>query len=438
MSGLACALNRRRFLAGCTALAALPQPVLSAPLVIRAAPLTAQILPEGDGTTELWGYNGTSPGPELRVHQGDGLDVTFENGIEQGSAIHWHGIRIDNKMDGVPYLTQTMVAPGQSFDYSFRLPDAGTYWYHAHNRSWEQVARGLYGPLIVEERQPPAVDHDITVILDDWRIERTGEIVENFGNRHDFAHAGRLGTYARAFPSVQSVRRGDRVRLRFINAATARVFPLEVSGITGKVVALDGMPLASPTDVRRSFLTPAQRMDIIADVQDDITFAIPTGDAPYELGTVSVKGNNPTPITAPIAALPPADVPRPAAKPDSSIELVMQGGAMGGPHGGDDIWGFNGVSGMTDTPWQQIPRGQTVRITLVNDTGFPHGIHLHGHHFYEVDADGTIGALRDTTLLRRQERRDILCVFDNPGKWLLHCHMLDHAASGMNTWVEVV
>ena len=387
---------------------------------------------------ELWGFNGSSPGPELRFRAGDTAEIRFENGIDQGSAIHWHGIRIENAMDGVPYMTQPMVESGESFDYRFSLPDAGTYWYHSHNRSWEQVARGLYGPLIVEELNPPDVDHDITVIIDDWRIERTGEIIENFGNRHDFSHAGRLGTYARIITSVSEVRKGDRVRLRLINTATARVFPLEVSGISGKVVALDGMPLGAPEDIGRIMIAPAQRVDIIADVQDTVRFVFPTRQEPYPLGEITVSGENTAPDTSPITALPAADVRMPSETPDLRLVLRMQGGAMGGAHEGDDIWSFNGVSGLTDDPWQTIPQGQTVRIQLINDTNFPHGIHLHGHHFHEVLEDGSLGAFRDTTLLQRQQTRDIVCVFDNRGKWLMHCHMLGHQAAGMITWVEVV
>lgn len=431
-------LNRRQFLGTSSAFACLPRMALAAPVVLRAGPITAQVLPEGDGTTALWGYNGSSPGPELRVRQGEYLDISFHNEIGEGSAIHWHGIRIDNAMDGVPYLTQPMVEDGARFEYRFKLPDAGTYWYHSHNRSWEQVARGLYGPLIIEEENPPQVDHDITVILDDWRIERTGEMIEDFGNRHDFSHAGRLGTFARALPSVGTVRRGDRVRLRFINTATARVFPLELSGLTGKVVALDGMPLAVPQDIRQIFLAPAQRMDIIADVTDVVRFIFPTRQDPYELGEIAIEGENPVPMDTEITALPPANVPTPAATPDHSLTLALQGGAMGGAHAGDDIWSLNGVSGLEDAPWHTFEKGQTARITLVNETSFPHGIHLHGHHFYEVEADGSLGALRDTTLLQRQQSRDIVCVFDNPGKWLMHCHMLGHQASGMKTWIEVV
>lgn len=431
-------LNRRHFMMSAVAASGMPHLALAAPFTLRAGPVTAQILPEGDGTTQLLGFNGSSPGPELRYRAGDMVDIRFENGIDQGSAIHWHGIRIDNAMDGVPYMTQPMVESGESFGYRFTLPDAGTYWYHSHNRSWEQVARGLYGPLIVEEINPPVVDHDITVMVDDWRIERTGEIIEDFGNRHDFSHAGRLGTFARIIASVSEVRKGDRVRLRLINTATARVFPLDITGISGKVVALDGMPLDKPEDIGPLMMAPAQRVDIIADVQDTVRFIFPTRQEPYELGSIAVSGESPAPTLLPIAALPAANVRMPSAQPDHMLVLRMQGGAMGGAHEGEDIWSFNGVSGLTDDPWQTFIQGQTVRIQLINDTNFPHGIHLHGHHFHEVLEDGSLGPFRDTTLLQRQQTRDILCVFDNPGKWLVHCHMLGHQASGMKTWVEVV
>ena len=430
-------LTRRTFLSSSAAMMAAPTLLRAAPMTLRAAPVTAQILPEGDGTTQMLGFNGSTPGPELRYTAGDVLDLQFQNAIGEGSAIHWHGIRIDNAMDGVPHLTQPMVEDGESFDYRFTLPDPGTYWYHSHNRSWEQVARGLYGALIVEETDPPAVDHDITVIIDDWRIERTGEMIENFGSRHDFSHAGRLGTYARIIASVDTVRRGDRVRLRIINTATARVFPLEISGVTGKVVALDGMPLAAPQDLETMFLAPAQRMDIIADVTDSIAFVFPTQDEPYPLGEIAVSGDNPEPAQGPIPVLPPSYTPSPGT-PDHLLTLTMQGGAMAAAHSGGDIWAFNDVSGLQDEPWQRFERGSTARITLVNDTSFPHGIHLHGHHFFELMENGSPGPLRDTTLLQRQQSRDILCVFDNPGKWLLHCHMLGHQASGMRTWIEVV
>ena len=431
-------MNRRSFLAATTAAIVLPRTALASPSVLRAEPVVAQILPEGDGTTAMLGLNGTTPGPELRLRQGEELAIRFENQTDEGSSMHWHGIRLNNAMDGVPDLTQPLVQSGESFDYRFQVPDAGTFWYHSHNRSWEQVAKGLYGPLIVEERDPPQVDHDITVMLDDWRIEETGALVGGFGNMHDFAHAGRLGNYAKALVSRDTVQQGDRIRLRFINTATARVFPMRINGLKGRIVALDGMPLPNPEPIADVTLAPAQRVDFIADVTGPVDFLFIARSELYEMGGLTVEGENPAPITSEISALPPAYIPTPKDQADHTLTLKMEGGAMGGRHAGADIWAFNGTSGLTDKPWMQFKRGETAIIDLVNGTSFPHGIHLHGHHFYELNPDGTVGNLRDTSLVERGESRKIAAVFDNPGKWLLHCHMLGHQASGMKTWVEVV
>ena len=431
-------MKRRQFLACSAATILLPTTGRAAQAVrLKAAPVTVRILPEGDGSTLLLGFNGSSPGPELRFRQGDRVSISFENGSGRHSAVHWHGIHIDNAMDGVPELTQPAVESGGTFDYRFNVPHAGTYWYHAHHRSWDQVARGLYGPLIIEEPDPPAVDRDITVVLDDWRLDRSGALHESFGDRHDFSHAGRMGNFARALFSQDTVRRGDRIRLRIINAATARMFPITVSGGTGRVVAHDGMPLARPEPVEDLLLAPAQRTDVILDVDGPVSFALKTRQNPYPLGTIAVEGSNPAPIDDPIPSLPPPRMPGPDRNGATRLTLVMQGGAMGGRHRGGDFWAFNDRSGMPDAPWQRFARSETARIALRNDTAFPHGIHLHGHHFREIRDDGSLGHYRDTTLVDAHKSREILCVFDNPGKWLIHCHTLAHQASGMKTWVEV-
>ncbi len=431
-------LTRRTLLSSSVAAVALPKVALATPMVLRAEPVSLQILPEPEKATALFGFNGSSPGPELRVRQHERLSLRFENRTDQPSALHWHGIRLRNAMDGVPGMTQPLVQPGESFDYDFTVPDAGTYWYHAHHRSWEQVARGLYGPLIIEERTPPAVDADITVVLDDWRLEEDGTMMGGFGNLHDFSHGGRMGNYALMLPSHKVVRRGDRVRLRLINTATARVFPVRIEGVNAKVVAFDGMPLTTPRDLSDIELAPAQRVDLIGDVTDAVNFLFVARDALFDMGTITIEGDNPAPSTAPIPTLAQSALPLPSDAPDQTLTLRMQGGAMGGGHNGDDIWAFNGVSGLPQTPFAQFKQGQTAIIELINDTSWPHGIHLHGHHFYELDTAGAIGDLRDTTLLHRGQSRKIAVVFDNPGKWLMHCHMLGHQASGMKTWVEVV
>lgn len=435
-------MNRRSFLMTSAVAVTLPSFGLAdRRQVLRAEPVSVQILPDGSPPTDLWGFNGSMPGPEIRVKQGQPVDVNFENKLTQPSSVHWHGIRIDNAMDGVPGLTQDTVPVEGNFDYRFLAPDAGTYWYHSHDRSWEQVARGLFGPLIVEEASPPDVDHDLTVLIDDWRLTEDGEQAGGFDSMHDRAHAGRLGNFARALiTSTAQVRQSDRVRLRLINAATDRVFSVDVTGVTGMIVALDGMPLTTPELLTRLVLAPAQRVDIIADVvsEENVEFFFPANGSPYLLGQIAVEGTNMSRSAAPIAPLPPNRVAEPDMANAARLDLVMQGGAMTSRMMmRDGIWAFNDISGMGEAPMWQFEHGQTARISLRNDTRFAHGIHLHGHHFHEVDPIGTIGPLRDTTLVAAGEQRDIVCVFDNPGNWLLHCHMLGHQTAGMKTWVQV-
>ncbi|MCI2398981.1 multicopper oxidase family protein [Aliiroseovarius subalbicans] len=438
-------MNRREFLITTSVAALAPRVTFaSTPTELVAQPVSAQILPDGEPATPMLGFNGSTPGPVLRTRQGDVFDIRFRNQIDEGSAVHWHGLRIDNAMDGVPGLTQDVVKADAEFAYRFPAPDAGTYWYHSHNRSWEQVAKGLYGPLIVEEATPPDVDHDLIVMVDDWRMTENATLADGFENMHDQAHQGRLGNYARALVEPNTpVRRGDRVRLRLINVATDRIFPVEIEGIEGNVVALDGMPLSALQEPSGLILAPAQRADIIADVtsSDQISFIFPTQDGPYRLGEIAVVGENTEREPSEISALPANETAPPDMDNAVSLTLTMEGGAMSrrmmqGMMGGD-IWALNGQSGLTDTPFHLFERGQTARIRLVNGTRFPHGIHLHGHHFFEVGAENNLGAFRDTTLVDSGETRDIVCVFDNPGKWLLHCHMLGHQAAGMKTWVKV-
>ncbi len=432
-------MNRRQFLVSAAVLGSLPRQLIAQTSMyrLRAEEVTSQVLPAGDGTTRMLGFNGTMPGPELRVRRGERVTIDVENRLTEGTAVHWHGIRLENSMDGVPVLTQKVIDPGETKTYSFVPPDAGTFWYHSHHISHEQVARGMMGPLIVEEDEPIDVDHDITALLSDWRMERDGTLIEEYADRHSVAHAGYLGTFARAFFSRGKVSVGDRIRLRLINAATNRIFPLALSGAAGRIVALDGIALSQPRPIDQLMMAPAQRVDLILDVSGPIRLDMMSRQGPYELGAIGTAGTNDTRQPAPIAALPTHAIAA-AADPGQHLTLRMMGGAMGGRHGGDNIWAFNDVSDLQAAPFSSFKTGETAKITLVNDTSFPHGIHLHGHHFYELDEEGNTGDLRDTTLVFPNQSRDILCTFDNPGKWLLHCHMLSHAVGGMRTWVDVV
>ncbi|MGH6947871.1 MAG: multicopper oxidase domain-containing protein, partial [Kiloniellales bacterium] len=131
-------------------------------LRLTAATGRARLVPSPHPETAVWSYDGLVPGPEIRVRQGERLRVVVENRLDEETTVHWHGVRVPNPMDGVPHLTQKPIAPGESFVYEFDCPDAGTFWYHPHQRSFVQVGRGLYGPLIVEEREPVPVDRDVT------------------------------------------------------------------------------------------------------------------------------------------------------------------------------------------------------------------------------------------------------------------------------------
>lgn len=457
-------ISRRQLLATGTAFAAFgagnAATAASSDLATRVADI--QLLPEEYGRTQIWSYEGRAPGPEIRVAQGTRVQKRLVNHLPDATSTHWHGIRIDNAMDGVAGLTQKAIAPGTSFDYDFAVPDAGTYWYHAHNRSFEQVARGLHGALIVEEPEALDIDREEVLILDDWLIDpETAQIADSFDEWHYFSHVGRLGNYTTTngkYNLAKSVKKHERLRLRVINASNARVFQLALDGLEGWIVALDGMPLGQVEPAQENMrLAPAQRIDLVVDVTAEI------GEAGHILqieqsGSFSqvafeVSGQASRARRAAPSPLPPNSVAFPDLGTARHIPLRMEGGAMGGMRGAmmggqmssmreivdsGNFWAFNGaVGGMVDDPFAAVFLGETVQVKITNDTAFPHAMHLHGMHFHEILTDGSLGPLRDTTLLDRGDTRDIAFVADNPGKWLLHCHMLSHAASGMTTWIEV-
>lgn len=460
--------TRRHFLMqGTTAAVALILPRMAGAATprfteIKAQPTAVQLAPASYPRTEIWGYGGVMPGPELRLAQGARVQRSFLNALPQASSIHWHGIRIDNTMDGVAGLTQPAVEPGEGFDYDFLVPDAGTYWYHAHNRSVEQVARGLYGALIVEESEAPDVDREEVLILDDWLLDpETAQIDTDFSSRHDRSHAGRRGNFiatnGRADYS-REVRQNERLRLRLINAANARIFVLALSGMQAWTVALDGMPLSQPHPVIEALaLGPGQRADLIVDITaepgETAHLVRIEGQEGVSQVAFPVKGQASTARRAEPSALPPNPSMEIAGLDSAAhARLNMQGGAMGTLDAAilngerksfrelvdaNEFWAFNGTIGMTDTPLMNVSKGETVTLEIYNDTAFPHAMHLHGMHFREIGKDGGLGPFRDTLLMFGGETRTIGFVADNPGDWLLHCHMLSHAASGMMTWMKV-
>ena len=299
---------------------------------------SAQLVPPDYPVTPIWGYEGRVPGPVIRVRQGERVRRRFVNELPQASTVHWHGIRIENAMDGVPDLTQAAVPPGGSFLYDFVAPDAGTYWYHSHNRTWEQLARGLYGALIVEDADGgPEVDRDELLLIDDWRLTPEAQIDQRFGAMGDRSHGGRLGNWVTingASGWRREVRRHERLRLRLANAANARILVLELHGLEGWVVALDGQPLAAHEPVGRLLLAPGQRVDLIVDATaeegSDAFLVSLERDGGYAIATFRVDGiMRPQRLAAPPALEPNPDSPLRGLADARRARLLMQGGGGG-------------------------------------------------------------------------------------------------------------
>ncbi len=411
--------------------------------------------------SDLWTYNGRAPGPEIRVTQGERVQVRFFNNLEEPTSVHWHGIRIENAMDGVSGLTQEPVQPGNSFVYDFVAPDAGTYWYHAHNKSWNQVARGLYGPLIIDEKNPPFDrDHDLTLVIDDWRLAGEGAIdLASLGSLMDWSHAGRLGNWLTVngapIPTMNLVR-NEQYRLRLINAANARVFEIDPNRFGAKGIAFDGQPLPEPRTLNYSplLIGPAQRVDLL--IEPDADFAIEEISRGEPFPMIGFKVDGEGTATSKSVKLASNKLPEPDLANAKTFTLDMAGGAMGGfvdiVYNGKKLegeeyrttgqsWAFNGVANLAEDPFFNVVQGDTVIVETINRTGWVHAMHVHGHHFKILSRSGAEvdeGEMwRDTFLIGPEQTTRIAFVADNKGKWLLHCHMLEHAAAGMNTWFKV-
>jgi FtsP/CotA-like multicopper oxidase with cupredoxin domain len=422
----------------------------------------------GSPPVGIWGYNGKAPGPILRVRQGDELHVQLRNKLTQPTTLHWHGIRIANAMDGVPGLTQEAVIPGGTFDYRFTCPDAGTFWYHPHKMSSEQVARGMHGVLIVEENDPLQVDQDLVLALDDWRLGRDGQIHgPSFGAIGERAHGGRYGNTFTLNGSTNHkipVKAGERLRLRLCNVSNANIFGFRIADHAQKIIAIDGQPVEPHTPNEGIVvLGPGQRADVIVDMMGDAgissKLSLLTFDEQHEIGQLSYhrtdkRRDKPLNTAVRLAANPLATKMDFGSAHD--VTLTMEGGAMGGMRGASVdgkwlsmrqlvdqhgfVWSFNGTAGMPKKPLFSVPRGKTVKLKIVNQTGWPHAMHLHGHHYKEIARTGTDAPdpfWRDTVLSNPREELTMAFVADNPGKWMFHCHMLEHQEGGMATWFEV-
>lgn len=426
------ALSRRAFLAGASIAVASISSVHAAPAqrevgadgfrIIRARPGTAALRGPDAATSPIWGYDGAATGPILRAKRGEELKVRLVNELPDPTAVHWHGVRLANGMDGVPGLTQAPIAAGASFDYRFAPPDAGTFWYHPPLSFTGQVARGLRGALIVEEPLPADVDHDVVLVLEDWQLTEAGSAA----GPHLTANGG---------PALDvALRTGDRLRLRLINAAYAQVLSLRIDRHQALVMAIDGEP-AEPFPARhgRIVLGPGNRADLFieATLAPGVEAPVIAETAAGELILARLRYEAAAPPRpqsradpAPLSAnpLPPRiDLAR-ALKREVSLE------ARAGPQ----------RSGY-GPPMFSVGRGRPVMLGLANRTHDARTVHVHGHHFRLLDRldDGWKPFWLDTLLVPAMETEHIAFIADNPGKWLLHHHALGSNQADPAAWFEV-
>jgi FtsP/CotA-like multicopper oxidase with cupredoxin domain len=415
---------------GGVSVAALHGPVGTPDVRFRLVARKATVhLPSGKEVDALT-FGGTVPGPELRAHRGDLVEVTLVNrDVEPGVTIHWHGVDVPNAEDGVAGVTQDAVAPGASYTYRFRASQTGTFWYHSHESSSSQVREGLFGAFVIVPREPPAGRSlDLSVVAH----ELGG--VETLDGRDGL-------TRRRVAP-------GTRVRLRLVDTDNAPT-PFVVSGSPFRVVAIDGTDLNDP-----GLLTDRPTLRVAPGGRFDVSLTMPASPVALRVdGTpatllLTPDGTGEAPVDEagvdfdPLAYGKPAPIPFDASSTfDRHFTLTIgrKPGFLDGHPGMQ--WTLNGGI-YPDVPMLMVERGDLVALTLVNHTSTVHPMHLHGHHALVLARDGEPAGgspwWTDTLDVEPGARYVVAFRADNPGLWMEHCHNLNHAAAGLTMHLAYV
>jgi FtsP/CotA-like multicopper oxidase with cupredoxin domain len=400
-------------------------------VVVRRFTLTAQpatIQLSSGQRVPAWTFNGTVPGPELRVTQGDLVEVTLHNALpDAGVTVHWHGVDVPNAMDGVAGVTQDAVPPGGTFVYRFVAVQAGTYWYHSHQQSSEQVRRGLYGAFIVTPRDQPHSEAGNAQPVDDAVLRH------RWGSEEGVTTLG-LNTGMQA----RQVAAGRPVRLRLINAETDPA-TFTLTGTTVRVAGIDGTDIHQPGDL------PGTRILLGGGSRADLTFTMPSTPVVLRAGPVGIVYSPDGHTDTATAAVP--DQFDPARYGTPTTTTVPTTGSANRQytlriderlrfHDGRPVVGYTLNNTLyPDTPVLQVTAGELVDLTIINRSGLDHPMHLHGHHALVLQRDGkpTTGSpwWVDTLNVAPGQTYRLRFRADNPGIWMEHCHNLEHAADGM-------
>lgn len=428
------------------------------------------ILAERSTATPCWLYRDT-PFPVLRAKAGELVNVSLTNGLKEHTSIHWHGVRVPNAMDGVPYVTQMPVQPGENFDYRFAPPDPGTFFFHPHCNTSEQLGRGLVGILVVEDPEDPTFDDDIVLVLKDWRIGDNGSLLP-FLTLDGASHAGTFGTLRTtngiASPAI-TVPAGADIRLRLVNADSSRVAEIGIDGAKAAVIAIDGNAV-EPFALESWRLGPAMRLDLSLRTPEEggeIRLFDYFAANPVQLASLAAQGTSRRSGSFAPTALKPARLPEPDLAKAREHQLRLSETAVASEYPALEpivlsdgsridlldslcvntrtLWAVDGKSWpqsgheRVPPPLMTFSAGESVIVEFVNATRYVHPMHLHGHTFKVLSSTRLKRPVHwaDTVLVMPDERVKIAFVADNPGNWMIHCHIIEHQDTGMMAWFRV-
>ncbi|MFT3953100.1 MAG: multicopper oxidase family protein [Piscinibacter sp.] len=441
--------DRRSLITGLAALPVLAGPSRGQQAPVRtlaAMPGEARLQGPDHPATAILGYDGLVPGPVLRARRGEEFRLRLANGLDQPTALHFHGMRLANAMDGAAGLTQEAVAPGATFDIAFTPQDAGTFlyrpWHPAHGAS--QVTRGLAGLMIVEGPTLPTADREQILVLGEWALDDKGALaaagtaLEPQGRP---GTAGRIVTVNGQPDFTIEARANERLWLRIANAAHARIMQVVVPGQPLTLVALDGQP-CEPFLLQNAQVTlgPGQRAEIMLDVT-----GAPGSSVPIAINNLQGAALEGLLKVADGAPLRPSPLPRPDWLDPNPIAQDMDFRRafrldLGIEAKGTDTV-FNGKPDRAPArdPAFRVRRGTVVMAGLRNQTQGFHAVHLHGHQARLLDGldDGWKPFFLDTILVAPGTTARIAFLADNPGKWVIEAQAIGDDRGPLVQWFEV-
>jgi FtsP/CotA-like multicopper oxidase with cupredoxin domain len=394
-----------------------------------------------------WGFNNQVPGPLLKALKGDTLVVKVKNNLSEPTVVHWHGIRLPASMDGTGDV-QKPIEPGETFEYRFIVPDAGTFWYHSHHNETVQVERGLYGGIVIEDETDPVTDGEKVFLIDDMKLTIDGQFKQGgFIARWKERHDGRQGDTRLINGKedmVIDMHAGQLERWRFINASSARYFNLHLEGRPFKIISTDGGLLEHPIIKTEVLLTPGERIEIVVGpFAEGEIFAMES--LPYNRMTFLKAKHEPfatvkvgTPKSS-VAFIP--DTLREIeylAPQDAEVSRKVKFSVTPSLKHGIDFK----VNNELHTNDRPVMVGELQVWEVANTSLMDHPFHLHGFFFQVIEENGKAPeykAWKDTVNLKPRSKMKIAWMPDNrPGVWMYHCHILEHHAAGMMANFEVI